>query len=84
MYPIFLAFALMALLRHRFRHRVKVIRQRMIDAEYVVEERVENYDPSKEVNKVEGEGREIGVSAVNEDEGDWVDDDEGEEDVGAE
>jgi hypothetical protein len=78
---VFFAFVLTALSRRRLRHRVGVLRQRMIDAEYVVEERVENYDPSKEVTKPEIEG--VRNRDNEDEEGEWVDDDEA-EDAGAE
>lgn len=52
----------------------------MIDAEYVVEEKVENYDADREQDPAKGEGKtkEYDVEETEGDdaEGDWVDDDD--------
>jgi len=63
--------------RHRLSQRVGVIRQRMIDAEYVVEERVENYDPSKEIAQPASAAAIDGVN--DDDDGEWIDEVEDED-----
>ena len=97
MHPFTLIFILIVLFRRAAMNRIGAIRQQMIDAEYVVEERVENYDPTKEgvvevedvhVNGVreggadgegggDGDGEGGGGQVHEEEEGEWVDEDEG-------
>lgn len=80
-YPVFLTVVSLTLFRRRLSRRIRVIRQRMIDAEYVVEERVENYDSSKETAKVDSVNTRSGKH--DDEDGEWVDEVESEgEDAG--
>lgn len=61
-HPIGLAILLVLVFHHAIRDSYKAVRQDLIDAEYVVEERVENYttDAGENGDKLSGKMRDIG------------------------
>ena len=83
MYPLTLIFIIGLAARQSITTRLSALRQKVIDAEYVLEEKVENYEPSLDAENVpveEGiieilEGEEDGLG------GEWVDEDDNEGDV---
>ena len=76
MYPASLGAVLYAIFGSHIRPQAQLVRQRLIDAEFVVEERVENYDPD-ETNPIPVSEKPIPIGSESDQ---WVDegDDESE------
>jgi len=81
LYPLVLTLHLLFVFRHSVWDGISNLRQTMIDAEYVVEERVENYDPTAHSAQAD-QGSPIPRHAEvvdDEDDDQWVDEGEDEE-----
>jgi len=75
-----LALHLLFTFRHQIQDRLRILKQWMVDAEYVVEERVENYDPAAESAQASKNSPAQRHADVDEEDDDqWVDEGEDEE-----
>jgi hypothetical protein len=73
-HPILLLLLLVGVSRKELMRRWSGLRQILIDAEYVLEERVENYDPDRKKKVKFGEGVKTFDGSSDEDDGEvWED-----------
>jgi hypothetical protein len=86
MYPLTFIFLSVLLARRTVISRLARIKQKMVDAEYVLEEKIENYEPEVQ-DKDKGKDKvevvtEQGAIVLEEDTGEW--EDEGEDEASIE
>jgi uncharacterized protein (DUF608 family) len=85
MYPLTLIFVSVLLARRAVMSRLARIKQKMVDAEYVLEEKIENYEPEVQ-DKDKGKEKvevvtEQGAIVLEEDTGEWEDEGEDEDSI---